>query len=271
MTQQAFSAQSDPITVTPIPAFNDNYIWLINRKQSDQFWLVDPGDGQAVLNHFKSLNISSLSGILITHHHPDHIGGISQLIQNFPNIAVYGVASERVPAITNPIEVGSELPLAPDLSLQVIDVPGHTRDHIAYYRADSLNPILFSGDTLFAGGCGRLFEGTPAQMRRSLSKLRQLPQNTQVFCAHEYTLSNLKFALAVEPNNQSIADRIAKVESLRISERPSIPSSIQEEIATNPFLRWDQPDVIEMAVSRGAESNDSDDVFAKIRAWKDNF
>lgn len=271
MTQQSNPAQPNDVTVTAIPAFTDNYIWLLQDNATNQNWLVDPGDSQPVKAYFNSHQIQTLSGILVTHHHYDHIDGIPDLLELFPHTPVYGIQSQRVPTITQAVTGGQTLKLSPNLTLQIIDVPGHTKDHIAFYRDAPSAPLLFCGDTLFAAGCGRLFEGSPSQMRQSLDQLRQLPRQTQVYCAHEYTLSNLAFALAVEPDNERLRVRLNRIEALRQRGIPSIPTQLQDEIETNPFLRWDCDPVIAMADLRGANSSDSDDVFAKIRAWKDTF
>lgn len=260
------------ISVTPIPAFSDNYIWLLEHPQSQQLWLIDPGDAAPVLEQLRARPDQSLAGILITHHHDDHIGGIEEILQHYPNIPVFGIQSSRVPQVTVPVVEGESLELAKDLTFTVLSVPGHTRDHIVYYRTDKDRPILFSGDTLFASGCGRLFEGSPADMLSSMKKLRVLPAETLVYCAHEYTTSNLTFAEAVEPNNQDISKRIASVSEIRANNQPTIPTQLSLEISVNPFLRWDQTTVITKACELSQSENLTEvEVFTEIRQWKDRF
>ena len=256
--------------IHPIPAFSDNYIWCLHNQQLAV--VVDPGDAGPVQRYLQQQGLQ-LAGILVTHHHPDHIAGINTLVENWPGIPVWGPAQERIPALTQPLQQGDRIkpPVGPELD--VIEVPGHTLGHIAYYSAnDGTGPVLFCGDTLFSSGCGRLFEGTPEQMFHSLGLFRRLPAATRIFCTHEYTLSNLKFALAVEPDNQDIQQRKADVEQLRAGQLPSLPSTLALELKVNPFLRTDQADVIE-AVSRncGARPASEAQTFARLRAWKDHF
>ncbi|GAA6168499.1 hydroxyacylglutathione hydrolase [Sessilibacter corallicola] len=260
------------VTVRPILAYSDNYIWLIEDSQSKQLWLVDPGEATPVLNQLESFPEHKLAGILITHHHDDHIGGINSLLDKYPDTPVFGIQSKRVPQVTVPVTEGESLSLSPNVTLEVISVPGHTRDHIVYFRPDDQQPLLFSGDTLFASGCGRLFEGSPSDMLSSLKKLRQLPSNTLVFCAHEYTTSNLAFAEAVEPNSAEIQQRIASVNQLRENDQPSIPTVLSTEFDVNPFLRWDRPSVIDKACELAQVKNLTEaEVFTEIRKWKDRF
>lgn len=236
--------------VVPIPAFTDNYIWLIVNPDNHQAAVVDPGDAQPVLDYCQQHGLE-LCTILITHHHPDHVGGVNKLVKHY-NIPVYGPALENIPDCDHKLSEGDVVTLEQldHLKLNVIDVPGHTSGHIAYYG----NGWLFCGDTLFAGGCGRLFEGTPAQMHTSLAKLKALPPQTQVFCAHEYTQANLAFAITIEPDNLDLQQRIQDVAKLRQQQQPTIPSSIDIELKTNPFLRVKD-----------------DKAFANVRQLKDNF
>ncbi|GAB1257231.1 hydroxyacylglutathione hydrolase [Aurantivibrio plasticivorans] len=256
--------------VIPVPAFNDNYLWLITTPDQ-RAYVVDPGDGNAILEALEKHQLT-LSGIIVTHHHPDHTGGIPLLLETF-DVPVYGPAGGSVPAVTQPVGDGDTIEIA-GATFEVYSVPGHTLDHLAYFYGGNgqHTPVLFSGDTLFAGGCGRLFEGTPAQMLTSLDKLAQLPDNTQVYCAHEYTMANLTFAQAVEPDNAPLAERLQTEKAKRDKNIPTVPTTIALERATNPFLRSDQSSVAEQASSHAGETlNDRESVFAAVRAWKDNF
>lgn len=250
-----------------IPAFTDNYIWMLH--DGSQAIVVDPGDSAPVIDALAS-NSLTLAGILVTHHHGDHVGGL-QGLRSFLNGPVFGPARENIPGSFTPLRDGDAVELL-GLHFDVIDVPGHTAGHIAFYTADTRErPTLFCGDTLFSGGCGRLFEGTPAQMYRSLSRLATLPGDTRVCCAHEYTLSNLKFARAVEPHNGDLAAYARRCETLREHGTPTLPSSIGEERLINPFLRCGEPAVIAAARAHGAASDDGPDVFTALRQWKNDF
>jgi hydroxyacylglutathione hydrolase len=259
----------------PIPAFDDNYIWCIHDGSSAL--VVDPGDSAPVLEY---LNISKLTlkGILITHHHADHTGGILNLLQNLgKDIPVYGPVGENIPGRTIVVMQDDEVEISePRISLKVFEVPGHTLSHISYFakmQSNIAQPMLFCGDTLFASGCGRLFEGTPTQMSESLAKFAALPKNTLVYCTHEYTLSNIRFALAVEPNNLDLLSWSEHAKSLRKQNLPTLPTTIGQELQVNPFMRCDQIDVIAMAkeVSGQAVLPSPVHVLAVIRAWKDRF
>lgn len=255
------------INVEYVPAFNDNYIWLIIQSDNDRTAIVDPGDARPVLDRIDSSGLVP-AAILITHHHGDHTGGVTELLRHF-NIPVYGPRGERIPGRTHDLAEGDLVNLKDlDLQFRILDMPGHTAGAIAYYG----NGMVFVGDTLFMSGCGRLFEGTPGQMHQSLGKLASLPEDTQVFCAHEYTLANLKFAAAVEPDNQDIQKRIESCQNLRRNNKATVPGSIAVEKRTNPFLRTHIPAVAEAAYRYGKQELANEiDVFAAIRYWKDNF
>ncbi|WIO75595.1 hydroxyacylglutathione hydrolase [Porticoccaceae bacterium LTM1] len=259
--------------IKAIPAFNDNYIWMI-PLEGRKVAVVDPGDAEPVLSVLKQRDLE-LSAILVTHHHFDHIGGIEQLLLHYP-VPVYGPLSNNIPQVTHPVTDGESLTLG-DFSFKIIAVPGHTLDHIAYY-AESGNgyshssPTLFCGDTLFAAGCGRLFEGTPEQMHQSLTRLAALPDNTQVYCTHEYTMANLQFALAVEPDNKELQQRrVADVQRLQ-ADGITLPSTIELERQTNPFLRSSNTSVVAAAAKHAnVEAKPGAPTFALLRKWKDHF
>ncbi|AWB67838.1 hydroxyacylglutathione hydrolase [Saccharobesus litoralis] len=222
------------ISVTPIPAFNDNYIWKISSTRSNACVVVDPGCAQATLNNLQK-HEQTLAAILITHHHKDHIGGINKLTKAFPNAKVYAPQHPNIPLNSQIINSASTLTLPElEIDLNCLLVPGHTLDHIAYYSSEI---GLFCGDTLFSAGCGRMFEGTPPMFLASLTTLANLPKDTAVYCAHEYTLANLQFALTIEPDNQVLQEVQKTVNEKRQKNMPSLPSSIAIEKAINPFLR----------------------------------
>lgn len=256
------------IQIDALPAFNDNYIWLLQDAGSRHCAVVDPGDAAPVLAWLESHPGWTLSDILITHHHFDHVGGVETL-KRATGARVAGPAAEQIPARDIDLNDNDTIELL-GLRFEVMAVPGHTLGHIAYYQAEQA--LLFCGDTLFAGGCGRLFEGTPQQMHQSLSRLANLPGETAVYCTHEYTLSNLRFAHAVEPNNTRLNARLTEVTRWREEGRISLPSTIELERATNPFLRTAEPAVI--AASQGHDDRQSSEpsgVFASLRSWKDTF
>lgn len=231
--------------------------------------VVDPGDAQAVLEALQRLGLQ-LETILVTHHHNDHTGGVAAL-RAATGAQVFGPAREAMPEPLTRLAGGEQLK-ALGLSFQVIDVPGHTAGHIAYFCADVEDaPLLFCGDTLFSAGCGRLFEGSPAQMLASLDALGALPGATRVCCAHEYTLNNLKFARAVEPHNQALADYTLKVQALRLQQQPTLPSSILLEQQINPFLRTRQITVIQAVQAFDASARDEVSIFAALRQWKNQY
>ncbi|HEY5762841.1 MAG TPA: hydroxyacylglutathione hydrolase [Rhodocyclaceae bacterium] len=247
------------IDIVPIPAFRDNYIWAICR--GDEVVVVDPGDDAPVR---KFLAGRRLAAILVTHHHADHVGGVAVLGGRNP---VFGPGAESITGVSEPLSGGEQITLpGVGVELRVLAVPGHTRGHIAYYGEGA----LFCGDTLFGAGCGRLFEGTPEQMHRSLKAFDTLPDDTLVYCAHEYTMQNLRFAVRVEPDNADIAARVARCNAARERGEPTVPSTLGEERRTNPFLRSEEAAVIRAAQARGAGSEPVE-VFAAIRAWRDEF
>lgn len=256
------------LTVYSIPALESNYFWLLQPNPEDPAaYILDPGDAGPVLAAVSELGLQ-LSGIIITHHHWDHTDGIDALLAQRA-MPVYGPDSARIPQITHRLSEGDTLEL-PDLKLNVIAVPGHTLDHIAYLHKSTDSLKLFCGDALFAGGCGRMFEGSPAQMWDSLKKLRELPDATEVYCSHEYTQANLEFALKVEPDNQLLQTRLNDVQALRKAQQSTIPSTIGVEKQTNPFLRCHLTSVKQAAEHQaGHQLNADHEVFAIIRGWKD--
>jgi hydroxyacylglutathione hydrolase len=250
-----------------LPAFTDNYIWMLHDSQ--RAVVVDPGDSDVVLAALARMSLQ-LEVILVTHHHADHTGGVATL-REATGAAVYGPARETMPEPIRRLEHGDKLQ-ALGLTFEVIDVPGHTAGHIAYYCAETGEaPLLFCGDTLFSGGCGRLFEGTPAQMLASLDTLAALPGHTRVCCTHEYTLSNLRFARAVEPNNAKLAQYQADCQALRERNTPTLPSSVARELEINPFLRSRHADVVRAAQQHDPAARDAVSVFTAIRQWKNTF
>lgn len=257
----------EKLEIVPVAAFRDNYIWTLRAPGGRSAVVVDPGDAAPVLEHLAQEGLE-LSAILATHHHPDHVGGIAELVAE-RNVPVYGPRGEPISTMTHPVGGGDAVSL-PQLGVtfQVLDIPGHTRAHVAYYGAGA----LFCGDTLFACGCGRLFEGTAEQMYASLEKLSSLPDDTRVYCGHEYTLANIGFARTVEPGNDALALREQQARRLREAGRPTLPSTLGEEKQTNPFLRCAEPAVIESANKYlGARIADPVRVFSAIRDWKNRF
>ncbi|MES3020703.1 MAG: hydroxyacylglutathione hydrolase [Pseudomonadota bacterium] len=258
------------LSVLALPAFKDNYLWLIHDGVNAA--VVDPGDAAPVLAALAAHSLT-LTAILLTHHHSDHIGGVPQLLSH-AKVPVFGPANEAIATISVPLAEG-ELVEVPGLALalRVLEVPGHTLGHIAYVRETPGADWLFCGDTLFAGGCGRLFEGTPAQMAASLSRLAALPDDTAVFCAHEYTLANLAFAAAVEPDHQLLQQRTERESARRAAGQATLPTSIGLEKQTNPFLRYRDPGVAAGLARAGKLGPGADAlaVFTALRAWKNTF
>ncbi len=251
--------------VIPLRAFKDNYVWTL--RNAEVAAVVDPGEAQPVLDYIAAEGLR-LVAILATHHHQDHVGGIEELRQRHP-VPVYGPRGEPIATLTHPLGGGDKVAIKElEVSFEVLDIPGHTRAHIAYYGAN----MLFCGDTLFACGCGRVFEGTPRQLYASLEKLMALPDDTLVYCGHEYTLANIGFAKAVEPGNAALLEREASDAQLQRERRPTLPSTIGREKATNPFLRVTTPAVIESANKYlGKRVSDPAGVFAALRQWKNQF
>ena len=250
-----------------LPIFKDNYIWLILDATQTQVIVVDPGEASSLLDFLKKHRLQ-LAAILITHHHHDHTHGISELTRHY-SVPVYGPNKVLVPGITHVVQEHDRLVFSCfESPFSVLATPGHTLDHIAYLVSD----MLFCGDTLFSAGCGRIFEGTVEQMADSLQKIAALPDETKLYCAHEYTMQNLQFAQVVEPHNQVIQDKMKEVRALRKANQPTLPSCIRDEKAMNPFLRCHIPAIIENVEHNvGFKLSNAIDVFKYLREWKNNF
>lgn len=253
------------MTVYPIPAFTDNYIWALINEQNHSFVCVDPGLAAPVYE-FASSNQLTLEAILLTHHHQDHIGGVAELIKYYPQCYVYGPQDSRLPKETKSVDTQTILQYPP-FYLTVLVNPGHTSTHISYYESNQ--GWLFCGDTLFSGGCGRVFDGTIEQLYQSLVQFQGLPKATKIFCAHEYTKKNLQFARLVEPNNQELSAYLHLLEQSSL--HCSLPTTLEREQAVNPFLRLSCPEVQQYALQHGAQSSTPLDVFRTLRREKDRY
>lgn len=257
-----------PLTVLAVPAFKDNYLWLIHDGVDAA--VVDPGDSAPILAALDRLGLR-LAAILLTHHHADHTGGVAALLAH-AQVSVFGPRNDAIASVSVPLGEGDAVDVPGiALALQVLDVPGHTLGHIAYFSA--AQHWLFCGDTLFAGGCGRIFEGTPQQMVHSLAKLAALPDDTLVYCAHEYTLSNLRFAEAVEGASPALQARIASDSAKRAAGLATVPSTIAVEKATNPFLRYREAPIVASLIAAGKLQAGAAPLasFTALREWKNNF
>lgn len=255
------------LSISPIPAFDDNYIWLL--ENNNQAVVVDPGDSEPVKQVLSAKGLN-LQAIIITHHHADHTGGVNTLCESF-DVPVYGPQNSKFKGVTHPLIDGEQITLLSQ-SFTVKAVPGHTLDHICFFLEDSKNPAIFCGDSLFLAGCGRVFEGTMEQMFAAMEYFNQLPSNTKVYCTHEYSLANLAFASAVEPTNAAIQQEVVNCQAKRANDQPTLPSSIETERLINPFLRYDEPSVKESAEQfSGRTLPNQLEIFSALRGWKDNF
>jgi hydroxyacylglutathione hydrolase len=256
------------LDIKPIKAFTDNYLWLFSQQNSTGAAIVDPGDAAPIMQFLQTNNLQ-LEAILLTHHHPDHIGGVTELLEQY-KVPVYGPESKAIPQVSYIMHEGESLQVC-GVRFSVLETPGHTLDHIAYYAeapSSEQAPILFCGDTLFAGGCGRVFEGTMPMMYASLQKLAALSPQTKVYCAHEYTLGNLAFAKAMTPEDPLVQARIVREKSKREQDIPTVPTTIAEELQSNPFLRCEQED---FQAALHLQGKSPQDIFSHLRTIKDNF
>jgi hydroxyacylglutathione hydrolase len=253
------------INIEPIKAFNDNYIWLATTNEGSI--VIDPGEAHKTIKYLKE-NDLNLEAILITHHHFDHTGGIEDMLK-FRNVDVYGPVN-NIPSINKQLRDGDLFSVI-GIDFKIIEIPGHTLDHIAFFSENNGNPVLFCGDTLFSSGCGRVFEGTYEQMHESILKLKSLPSNTKIYSGHEYTQSNLKFAMEVEPLNQKLISRYNDVQDLLNKGIPTLPTTLELELEVNPFLRCQAREVQNSVVKQFNTSNHENEIFKALRQWKDNF
>lgn len=252
--------------IFPIPAFKDNYIWMWINEADKTAWVVDPGDAAPVIAELEKLKLN-LAGILLTHHHHDHSGGITTLKKRWENAFIYASSRSLVTGVTHPVKEGDAI-IAPPFRLKVLEIPGHTLDHLAYYNDE----VVFCGDTLFSAGCGRVFEGTPPQMYASLQKLANLSGNVSIYCGHEYTEANLNFARLVEPDNAAIIHKQTLVKELRAQNKPTLPSLLKEELSFNPFLRCTESKVIKtVEQNTNKKLTTPEAVFAELRSWKNRY
>ena len=253
------------INIEPIKAFNDNYIWLATTNEVSI--VIDPGEAHKTIKYLKENNFN-LDAILITHHHFDHTGGIEDMLK-FKSVDVYGPVN-NIPSINKQLRDGDLFSVI-GIDFKIIEIPGHTLDHIAFFSENNGNPVLFCGDTLFSSGCGRVFEGTFEQMHKSVLKLKSLPANTKIYSGHEYTQSNLKFAMEVEPLNQKLISRYSDVQGLLNKGIPTLPTTLELELEVNPFLRCQAKEVQNSVVKQFNTSNHEGEIFKALRQWKDNF
>jgi len=261
-------ALTSNLTVTPLPAFNDNYIWCIENAEIDGFVVVDPGDSQVVIEQALKLQ-KKLSAILVTHHHADHTGGIKALLEHFGDLPVYGPANSPYAGITHKLKENDSVRLF-DTHFSIMEIPGHTLDHIAYYNDQQ--GLLFCGDTLFLAGCGRVFEGSPLQMHQSLNKIMALPAMTMAYPTHEYSVANLKFAMAVDGNNEALKLAQTMCHEIRGENEVTLPTRLAQEAAINPFLRTHDKAVIASAEKFQQQTLKTPvEVFTVLRQWKNNF
>lgn len=265
---KTMQTKTSPLKITPLHAFDDNYIWCIETQESDHFVVVDPGDASVVTSYALKIQ-KKLSAILVTHHHGDHTGGVAELTAHYSDIPVYGPENSPYQGITHTLKEDSNVNIL-GVNFNVMEIPGHTLDHIAYFNRQQ--EILFCGDTLFLAGCGRVFEGTPKQMHHSLSKIMELPPTTRAYPTHEYSLANLEFAMTVDENNAALKLVQKKCKDKRSASQVTLPTTLAQEAAINPFLRVDNKAVIASAKKyRANELHHPSEVFAALRQWKNDF